>query len=88
MEYAYELKFNQVPDYAKLRFLIGKSLCDWDHIPDTKYSWVFDDRDHSDAELEVESGNENLSEQEEEIKVTEFPLEKLKHLSNLKLKAV
>jgi hypothetical protein len=39
MEEACNLKFDEKPDYGKLRFLLEKILLDRDVIPNSKYSF-------------------------------------------------
>ena len=74
MEYTYRLGYSEQPDYYKLVFMLEKVLMDWDHIPSTKYSWVFDDRhlsDHesSDQDEENSARKENISQDGEERKI-------------------
>ena len=38
------LRYDEEPNYAKLRFLLSKELLEVGFLPDTKFSWIFDDR--------------------------------------------
>jgi|TARA_B110000305_G_C19351178_1_gene594342 hypothetical protein len=38
-EYIYELKFEEEPNYGKIKFLLAKILLDIDKIPDMAFDW-------------------------------------------------
>ena len=64
LQEAYLLKYDEEPNYNKLRFLLEKELLDGNFLPDSRFSWVFDDRDLSEeieeSEESEESGQENI----------------------------
>ena len=45
LKYAYELKFDEKPDYDKIRFLLKKTLLKHDQVPNYKFDWSFDHPD-------------------------------------------
>lgn len=49
LKYAYELKFDEAPDYSKLRYMLVKTLLKHDEVPHYKFDWSYD---HPDAETE------------------------------------
>ena len=45
LEYAYQLSFEEEPDYDKLRFLLVKMSLDRGHLPSYKFDWSYDHPD-------------------------------------------
>ena len=42
LEYAYNLEFEEEPEYEKLKFMLKKILLDENMIPIDKFDWSFD----------------------------------------------
>ena len=39
LEYAYDIKFEEKPDYAYLKFMLKKILLEMDHVPQKMFNW-------------------------------------------------
>ena len=47
MQYVYDLKFEEDPDYGYLKFVLEKNLLDQETIPDNKFDWTIRKRSYS-----------------------------------------
>ena len=78
---AYKYKYEEQPDYGKLRFMLEKILMERDHAPNTKLSWFIDRKSVKNIKMSVINYEEmNYKEDDLNIVADENPLPKYYNL--------
>jgi hypothetical protein len=70
---AYKYKYNEQPNYAKLRFMLEKILMERDQAPNTKMSWFADRKINESIKLPEINDEEMNFEEDDEMTQNRLP---------------